>query len=252
MTRWWNRKRFDVVECTLALLLTTVIVFAATRPEPPVEHETLDLLHEKYGPARSSEKFEEWIIRDFFNDRRNGFFLDVGANHHKRASNTYFLETALGWQGIAVEPLVQFEAGYLQERPRTKFRPFFAASRSNEQAKMYLQENRSLVTSSDRSFTERWGKNVKEIQVPTITLDDLLASEGVAKVDFLSMDIELAEPEALAGFDLRRYAPDLVCIEAHPEVRQAILQYFTRHGYVVVGKYLRIDTTNLYFTPGSG
>jgi hypothetical protein len=108
------------------------------------------------------------------------------------------------------------------------------------------------VTSSDRSFTERWGKNVKEIQVPTITLDDLLASEGVAKVDFLSMDIELAEPEALAGFDLRRYAPDLVCIEAHPEVRQAILEYFTRHGYVIVGKYLRIDTTNLYFTPGSG
>ena len=250
MPRWWNRKRFDLVEAALGLLLTAAIVFAATRPALPVEHETAEALHQKYGPTRSSEGFEEWIVRDFFADRRNGFFLDVGANHHQRSSNTFYLETVLGWEGIAVEPLVQFEAGYLEARPRTKFRPFFAASRSNEQARMYLQENRSLVTSSNRSFTERWGKDVKEIQVPTITLDDLLASEGVTKVDFLSMDIELAEPEALAGFDIKRFAPGLVCIEAHPEVRQAILQYFARHGYVIVGKYLRIDTRNLYFTPG--
>jgi hypothetical protein len=41
----------------------------------------------------------------------------------------------------------------------------------------------------------------------------------------------------------------LVCIEAHPEVRQEILDYFARNGYVVVGKYLRADIWNLYFTP---
>ena len=63
------------------------------------------------------------------------------------------------------------------------------------------------------------------------------------------MDIELHEPQALAGFDLKRFRPQLVCIEAHPEVRQAILDYFTVGGYVVVGKYLRADPQNLWFTP---
>jgi hypothetical protein len=53
----------------------------------------------------------------------------------------------------------------------------------------------------------------------------------------------------LAGFDIDRFQPTFVCIEAHPEVRQAILDYFAEHRYVLVGKYLRIDQKNLYFSP---
>ena len=40
------------------------------------------------------------------------------------------------------------------------------------------------------------------------------------------MDIELAEPAALAGLDIRRFRPGLVVVEAHPQVRQKILDYF--------------------------
>jgi hypothetical protein len=87
------------------------------------------------------------------------------------------------------------------------------------------------------------------MSVPTITLNDLLPKHGIEKFDFLSMDIELSEPKALAGFDLRRFSPQLVCIEAHDEVRQFILDYFARNGYVIVGRYLPADEHNLYFTP---
>src|SRR5512139_1581118 len=72
----------------------------------------------RYGPEKNSEFNEEWIIRDFFAGRRNGVFLDVGASHYRSGSNTYYLETALGWSGIAIDPLVQFEADYLKYRPR--------------------------------------------------------------------------------------------------------------------------------------
>jgi hypothetical protein len=81
----------------------------------------------------------------------------------------------------------------------------------------------------------------------------LLDAEGVTRIDFLSMDIELWEPKALAGFDVDRFKPSLVCIESHPEVRQQILDYFAAHNYVVVGKYLQMDQHNLYFQPrGAG
>jgi hypothetical protein len=63
------------------------------------------------------------------------------------------------------------------------------------------------------------------------------------------MDIELWEPKALAGFDVERFRPALVCIEANAEVRQQIIDYFTRHDYAVLGRYLRADIWNLYFAP---
>lgn len=44
------------------------------------------------------------------------------------------------------------------------------------------------------------------------------------------MDLELHEAAALAGFDIQRFRPALVCIEGHPEVRQQI--YFMPAGGV--------------------
>ena len=122
------------------------------------------------------------------------------------------------------------------------------SDQSNEQAKIFFLKDRTRVTSSTAEFTSKYGTNAVELTTPTITLTDLLTGEGIAKIDFMSMDIELAEPKALAGFDIKRFRPDLVCIEAHEEVRQSILDYFARNDYVVVGKYLRADTQNLYFT----
>jgi FkbM family methyltransferase len=202
-----------------------------------------------YGPNRYSQFAEEWIIRDFFKDRRGGVFVDVGANHYKNDSTTFYLEEHLGWSGLAVEPLEQFAAEYKQFRPRTTFLPFFVSDVSDTRAKIYVLDKHTVVSSSDRKFTERTGANAREVDVRTITLNDLLPTHGIESFDFLSMDIELAEPKALAGFDVKRFRPELVCIEAHPEVRQSILDYFARNGYVLVGKYLTADEHNLYFTP---
>ena len=62
-------------------------------------------IRQQDGSRRYSRNVEEWLIRDHFKDRRNGVFVDVGANHYKDESNTYFLETELGWSGIAIDAL---------------------------------------------------------------------------------------------------------------------------------------------------
>ena len=109
-----------------------------------------------------------------------------------------------------------------------------------------------LVPADMRHSTSSWRPDIgpaQERRVKTITLNDLLDQERIARIDFLSIDIELSEPKALAGFNVERYRPALVCIEAWQPVRQEILDYFAVHGYTVVGKYLRADFMNLYFTP---
>ena len=208
-------------------------------------------LQARYGPATNSEGVEEWILKDFFGGKRNGVFVDVGASDYRRFSNTYYLETERGWSGVAIDALESFEADYRLHRPNTRFRSFYVSDRSNERAKLFLLDGNSLVTSSDRSFTERYGdtKKISEVETATITLDDLLSREGIRAIDFMSMDIELAEPKALAGFDIERFRPVLVCVEAHADVRQQILSYFASHRYVVLGKYLKADTRNLWFSP---
>ena len=85
--------------------------------------------------------------------------------------------------------------------------------------------------------------------MPTITLTDLLDAEGLRKIDFSRWTSSSTSRQALKGFDIDRFKPALVCIEALLPVRQQILDYFTEHGTSLVGKYIWVDLENLYFAP---
>jgi FkbM family methyltransferase len=237
--------RFDAWELLLAVAFSALLGWVAARSYYSVHDETR-AFRALYGRARLSQHDEEIFIRDFFGSRRGGFFLDVGANDFRRYNNTYLLETELGWSGIAVDALEEFAAGYLQHRKRTKFFTFFVSDVSDADIQFWAREGDTLLASSDRHLA---GTGAAARKVQTITLNDLLERNDVRKVDFVNMDIELAEPKALAGFDVSRFRPDLVCVEAHLAVRQAILDYFASQNYVIVGRYLRADQHNLYFTP---
>lgn len=247
--------KLNAIELTLwaTLLASLVYTFAVARTEKRFEaflaldHGELNALATRYGPSHNSLGPEEWILKDFFKGRRDGIFVEVGANHHQRSSNTYYLETALGWSGIAIEPQVKFAAGYRKHRPRTTFVPVFISDVSNQTATLYVTEN-DEVASAVRESTENWGE-ITPTSVITSTLDDVLDRLGIVRVDFLSMDIELAEPQALAGFSIKRFTPSLVAIEAHAPVRQQILDYFARNQYVLVGRYWRADALNFWFAP---
>jgi FkbM family methyltransferase len=256
-----STRRFDLVEVVVIGFSIAVATFAVNQAATAVPgHDTRMLglmgaselvpLRERYGPTHLSENAEEWIIRDFFRDRRDGIFLDVGAHHYRDNSNTYFLETSLGWRGIAIDAQAEFAADYAKHRPRTTFLARFVSDVSDSTALLHVPSANTLVASASAEFAEGSANDHAESRsVPTVTLDDVLSDAGIERLDFLSMDIELSEPKALAGFDITRYRPELVCIEAHVQVRQAILDYFFRHDYVLVGRYLRIDPLNLFFMP---
>jgi FkbM family methyltransferase len=257
MDPYRRRINLDLVEFSLIAMLLVVsagvlgnqLGLQSERKNAVQSARELEYFESTYGPDHYSEREEEWLIRDYFQDRRGGVFVDVGANHYKSASKTYYLESQLGWSGLAIEPQQQFAADYTAQRPRTKFLSFFVSDQSNELAKLYVTGRSSLVASSDKAFVEQFGAIAEVRDVPTITLTDLLDAEGITHIDFLSMDIELHEPKALEGFDIQRFRPSLVCIEGLLPVRQNILNYFARNGYVLVGKYMWADLENLYFVP---
>lgn len=195
---------------------------------------------------------EELIIRDFFNDCKNGFFVDVGCSHYKDASTTYYLEKHLGWSGIAVDALAEFALGYIKNRPNTKFFNFIVTDHSGVIEPFYRVTESTSMSSTNLDIAKQHMKQYKVsekykiVYIPTITLNDLLEKNGISKIDFLSMDIEGGETAALAGFDIERFKPELVCIEGHNE---AYLDYFLRHNYERIEKYSKYDNLNWYFKP---
>jgi FkbM family methyltransferase len=254
MSEPWMKRQFDVLEMSLVSLAIGLCVwlvaqqmYAAPQYTDAAAVQELNRLRVRYGPNHYSQFHEEWIIRDFFGDKREGVFVDVGANHYRDGSTTYYLEEDLGWSGVAIDPQSEFESGYRSHRPRSRFFPFFVSDVSNQTAKLYMVNAESQTVSA--SPPPQGASSVSELSAPTVTLTDLLDRLGTRRVDLLSIDVEGAEPKVLAGFDVGRFKPALVCIEAHADVRQQILEYFARHAYVVVGKYLQVDTLNLYFSP---
>src|SRR5262249_6121083 len=149
----------------------------------------------------------------------------------------------------AVDAQEEFAADYAKYRPRTKFFSYFVSDRSDAVESLFVPTLNNLVASSNKQFAERDEFSGREPKIQPIKPNELFAPAGLPKVDFMSMDIELAEPKALAGFDIDRFAPRLVVVEAHPEVRQQLLDYFAQHHYRVVGRYLRADPDNLWFAP---
>jgi FkbM family methyltransferase len=202
------------------------------------------------GDKLYSQHDEELIIRHFFRDRKDGFFLDVGCYHYREMSTTFFLEKHLGWSGIGVDALPYLEAEYVEHRPRTRFFNYIVTDHSGTIETFYAS---GPVSSANKEWTEE-SPEVKvekqEIKVRTITLDELLEMNEVESIDFLSMDIEGGEPDALKGFDVEKYRPELVCIEVGNSPNGKFIQgYFERHGYRLIERYLEHDMTNRYYTP---
>jgi len=192
---------------------------------------------------------EELIIRDFFQDRRDGVFLDVGAADPTVDNTTYYLEKHLGWTGVAVDAAPDYGILWQTQRPRTPFANYLVTDHAGTMDTFYKAGIRTLSsTQKDREWD---GKKLdaEEIQVPSITLNRLLEDQGIERLDFLSMDIEESEPQALAGFDIQRFKPALVCIEAVDRVRPKIQAYFDAHGYRRIDRYLERDHANWYFEP---
>ncbi len=191
------------------------------------------------------------IIRDFFNDRRDGFYVDVGAAWGDKVSTTLYLDKELGWRGIGIDALSLYEDSWLETRPRSRFCNFAISDRSGEQLEFFkakIPTLSSLYPEQLHIWTLKQSQ-VKKIEVESITLDDLLEQQGVSSFDFLSIDVEGAEPKVLNGFTIARYQPELVCIEANGAIDTGdrIMDYFVGNDYRRLWEYDERDPANWYF-----
>jgi len=173
---------------------------------------------------------ESCLVWDFFQRSSSGVFVEVGANHPTRESQTWFLEQR-GWSGVLVEPNPDLFTLLRELRPRSRAVQAAAGVPGQvDEVELLLGVNPLHSTLAPMLDDPLSGKKVR---VKLRTLDSILAEAGVTRIDFLSIDVEGLELPVLQGLDLKKYAPRLILIEEHRR-DYAKHFYLRRHGYRLV------------------
>ena len=99
-----------------------------------------------------SQEGEDILLRRIFEDQTTGFYVDIGAHHPKRFSNTcYFYE--LGWQGINIDALPGSMKVFKKFRPRDT--NLEIAISEKEQNLTYYMFNEPALNGFSKSISER-------------------------------------------------------------------------------------------------
>ena len=192
----------------------------------------------------SYSQFGEDIILEFYLGRRApGFFVDVGAYHPRRCSNTFLLYLR-GWRGINIDADPDVISLFNAERPQDQ--NVLAAISGTSGTGTLIRFNEKAFNTLSPALAERatrhpaW-KIQDTVTVTTHRLSDILhrhVPDG-QRIDVMNVDIEGADLDALQGNDWDRFSPEFLIAEDHAfeaanPHRSDIFQFLSEKGYVLI------------------
>lgn len=183
-----------------------------------------------------SQLFQELWALWMAGGKRGGYFVEFGAASGVKLSNTWLLETGMGWNGLLAEPHpVQVERVRAARNCHVSDLCVFSRSHETMTFRMVTKGDLSRLADIDPQDGHEAVKRstYKEAQVRTITLNDLLASyEAPRDIDYLSIDTEGSELEILRVFDFDRWNVKTVTVEHNfTPAEKALDALFFANGY---------------------
>ena len=77
-------------------------------------------VHKNDRKLYSQDNQDYIVYENFFKNKKDGFFCDIGGNHPLKINNTLYFEE-LGWSGIAFEPLAHMSKLWAEFRKAKLF-----------------------------------------------------------------------------------------------------------------------------------
>ncbi len=191
-----------------------------------------------------SQNNEEDYILEYFKEKNNGKYLEIGSFHPTKFSNTRALYEK-GWEGRLVEPspkcMKNLEDAYSNEPRITLVQ---AAITDRDGIITFYEASSDAIGSTDVSHKQKWekgcGVQYTEITVKAISMATFLKEHG-DNVDFLNLDVEGTNMQL---FDL---IPDwffsrlkMICIE-HDNCNVEIMNKLSVFGF----KQILLNNENL-------
>ncbi len=199
----------------------------------------------------SSQSGQDKIIKEvFFNNKKNGFFIEIGAYDGIMGSNCYYFEKYLNWDGIAVEPSnIQFEK--LKKNRKCKVLNDAISNEVKEVEFMEVTEGLTQMSGiNDDSFkrniniiSNNQGSKMKAISIKTITFDQIVSKN--TKIDYLSIDIEGGEMNLLNSINFSDYEIKVISVENNIPKTQNFKNFFDTKNFTY---YDRVGQDEIFYS----
>lgn len=194
-----------------------------------------------------SQEGEDMVLRRVFEKKKIGFYVDVGAHHPKRFSNTYFFYR-MGWSGINIDAM----PGSMKEFKKYRRRDInleFGVAKQEGILNYYVFNEPALNTFSlslaeRRKLLENNYYIKKIIKVKVTPLHEIFACHlNGKKIDFLNVDVEGFDLNVLQSNDWSKYRPGFVLVEIlegslHNIDQDKVVQFMKEQGYAVYAKQI--------------
>ncbi|MBY0340734.1 MAG: FkbM family methyltransferase [Rhodocyclaceae bacterium] len=168
-------------------------------------------------PQRSyGQDGEDLILDRLLEGQAKGFYVDVGAHHPIRFSNTYLFYRR-GWRGINIDAMPGAMRGFKRTRPRDINIERGVASSSGTLS--YYRFNEPALNTFDPLEAARKNKPpyriLDQVDIEVERLDRLLERclPAGQKIDFLSVDVEGKDLEVLESNNWAQFRPRFILAE---------------------------------------
>ena len=153
-----------------------------------------------FGYSNSQNRMDKSIIK-FFDFKKNGVCLEVGAADGIDQSNSLHLERIYNWKVYLVEPTkTQYEQCKIFRRKSTIDNVAFVSEETFKEKKTIEINYEALMSSiKDNNFnSDKHENNLQSVE--TITLDKFFLNNNVKTIDIMILDVEGYEIEVLEGY----------------------------------------------------
>jgi FkbM family methyltransferase len=203
-----------------------------------------------YGRTSYSQEGEDILISRLLSSVERGFYVDIGAHHPKRFSNTYFFYRR-NWAGINVDAMPGSMAAFERTRPRDRNLEVAVAEEAGKKT-FFLFNDPALNTFDESLIPSRLNAGyriVDRITVQARRLDELLTENLPVgqKIHFLTIDVEGLDLQVLRSNDWKNFRPEFVLAEclgsSFSEIENnPVYLYLKQQDYVFCAK-----TMNTFF-----
>lgn len=191
-----------------------------------------------------AQEGEDRVLERLFEGKSKGLYVDIGAHHPIRFSNTYLFYKK-GWRGLNIDAMPGTKINFNKYRSGD-INLELGISKTNEILDYYNFRETALNTFSkelaDSYIKGNWELN-NIIKIKTYPLKEIFNKylEQNIKIDFLTMDIEGLELEALQSNDWINFKPQILLIEMldfdlSNYTGNPIINYLTSVGYKIIAK----------------